>query len=475
MKDPMDIQGPARERPVLERRRAGVLLHPTSLPSGTLGADAVRFLDFLQGEGFSAWQILPLGPVGPNGSPYSSDSAFAGNPRLIPAELHNSEVDDSELRQFRWREANWLEGYALFTAIRQTQGGSPWWQWPLPLRQRDPDALKDFARNHSAVLGQCIRQQYLFNQAWMSLRSAAQQRGILLYGDLPMFVVADSADVWTRPQEFRLDSHGQATHVAGVPPDAFTELGQCWDNPVFDWGHMQANNFDWWRDRLAHECRRFDLLRWDHFRGLVATWEIPALPGRTAADGQWRKVPGKALLQRMTMELGPLPLVAENLGIITPEVEALRHEFGLPGMHVLQFAFDGSEDNPHLPRNHEEQGVAYTGTHDNDTSLGWFASLSAENRQQVWDVLGSTHHSMPHALIQAALDSICRLAIIPLQDLLRLGSEARMNTPGRAQGQWSWKFSWQQLAASGAATGSTIGAGKRAGHWRHIVSESGRD
>jgi len=453
---------PARERPVLERRRAGVLLHPTSLPSGTLGADAVRFLDFLHGEGFSAWQMLPLGPAGPNGSPYSPDSAFAGNPRLIPAELHNSEVDGRELEQFRWREAKWLEHYALFTAIRQAQGGKPWWQWPHRLRQRDPEALNDFARQNSAALGQCIRQQYLFDRAWLSLRSAAQQRGILLFGDLPMFVVADSADVWTRPHEFRLDSRGQATRLAGVPPDAFTELGQCWDNPVYDWNRMQANNFGWWRDRLAHDCRRFDLLRWDHFRGLVATWEIPALPGRTAADGQWRNVPGKALLERMTMDLGPLPLVAENLGIITPEVEALRHEFELPGMHVLQFAFDGSEDNPHLPRNHEEQGVAYTGTHDNDTSLGWFSSLSAESKQQVWDVLGSRLHSMPDALVHAALESPCRLAIIPMQDLLRLGSEARMNAPGQAQGQWNWKFSWQQLAATSA------------GGWGQMVRESGR-
>ncbi|MSQ99552.1 MAG: 4-alpha-glucanotransferase [Xanthomonadales bacterium] len=462
----MDNQGLARDRPVLDRRRTGVLLHPTSLPSGTLGADAVRFLDFLQGEGFSAWQMLPLGPAGHNCSPYSPDSAFAGNPRLIPAELHNREVDDSELAQFRAREAAWLEGYALFTAIRQVQGGSPWWQWPLPLRQRDAEAVNKFAHNHAAALGHCIRQQYLFNQAWLSLRSEAQRRGILLYGDLPMFVVADSADVWARPHEFRLDSHGLATHVAGVPPDAFAELGQCWDNPVYDWERMQASNFAWWRDRLAHECRRFDLLRWDHFRGLVATWEIPARPGRTAADGQWRSVPGKALLEHLTRELGPLPLVAENLGIITPEVEDLRHEFQLPGMHVLQFAFDGNEDNTHLPRNHEEQGVVYTGTHDNDTTMGWFASLSAENRQQVRDVLGSAHQSTPDALVQAALDSPCRLAIIPLQDLLRLGSGARMNTPGHAQGHWGWKFSWQQLVA----TETPIAAA----HWRRAVRESGR-
>jgi 4-alpha-glucanotransferase len=462
MTESISKDGPVRRQAVLDQRRAGVLLHPTSLPSGTLGVDAVRFLDFLQGQGFSAWQMLPLGPAGPNGSPYSPDSAFAGNPRLIPAELLGSEVDAGELEQFRWQEANWLEGYALFSAIRRTQADSPWWQWPLPLRQRDPDALSDFSRANSAALGQCIRQQYLFNQAWQNLRSGAQQRGILLYGDLPMFVVADSADVWCRPGEFRLDSRGQATHVAGVPPDAFTESGQCWDNPVFNWEHMQATGFTWWRDRLAHECRRFDLLRWDHFRGLVATWEIPALPGRTAADGHWRTVRGRALLQCLTTELGPLPLVAENLGIITAEVEALRHEFELPGMHVLQFAFDGNEDNSHLPRNHEEQGVAYTGTHDNDTSLGWFDSLSAQTREQVWDVLGSAHQTMPEALVQAALESRCRLAMIPLQDLLRLGSEARMNTPGKAQGQWGWKFSWQQLAATGA------------GHWGQWVSASGR-
>ncbi len=323
-----DFSAPGR--PVLDRRRAGVLLHPTCMPSATLGADAVRFLDFLQAQGFSAWQMLPLGPVGPNGSPYSPESAFAGNPELIPAEMRSAAIPDRELQQFREREANWLDGYALFTAIRQAQWDRPWWHWPLPLRRRDPDALNNFARANSAALGQCIRQQYLFSLAWRNLRSEAQRRGILLYGDLPMFVVADSADVWARPHEFRLDSHGQATYVAGVPPDAFTELGQCWDNPVYDWNRMQANNFTWWRDRLAHECRRFDLLRWDHFRGLVATWEIPALPGRTAADGQWREVPGKALLESMTMQLGPLPLVAENLGIITPEVEALRHGFELP-------------------------------------------------------------------------------------------------------------------------------------------------
>ena len=430
---------------VLDRRRAGVLLHPGSLPSGKLGHDALRFLDYLQMGGFSVWQMLPLGPVGAGGSPYSLRSAFAGNPALIPTAVLNAEVSEEQLTEFRLCESAWLLDYSLFTAIGRRQRARPWWEWPAGLRLRHPDALAEFARRHQGSIRACELQQYRFHMAWSAIREQARRRGILLYGDMPMFLPADSADVWARPENFRLDTQGRATHVAGVPPDGFAEHGQCWDTPVYDWERLREGGFAWWRERLAHERRRFDLVRWDHFRGLAATWEIPVRGETSAAHGQWRAVPGRELLMCLRRELGSLPLVAENLGIITPDVEALRKAFGLPGMHVLQFAFDGSQDNPHLPANHEEQGVVYTGTHDNDTSLGWYRSLPEDMKQHVSQTLGSEDPRMPEALIRAALDSACALAVIPLQDLMGLGSEARMNTPGVAQGQWAWKFSWRQL------------------------------
>lgn len=459
------VIGAAPPRCVLDLRRAGVLLHPTSLPSATLGDDAMRFLDFLQAGGFSVWQMLPLGPVGMHASPYSPDSAFAGNPRLIPHSRCGEVIEPGPLQQFRAREAAWLEDYALFKVIQREVQGQPWWDWPDELRHRDMGALQAFAQAHRPAIQQCVWEQFQFDQCWRALRSEASARGILLYGDLPMFVVANSADVWANPDIFRLDEQGQATHVAGVPPDAFTELGQCWDNPVYDWERLRDRGFDWWLRRVAHECNRFDLLRWDHFRGLAATWEIPVPGGgRPArpAEGAWHEVPGRALLEFMERKLGSLPLVAENLGIITPEVEQLRHDFGLPGMHVLQFAFDGNEHNPHLLENHEVQGVAYTGTHDNDTSAGWYSSLPPELQTEILKVLGQPADSMPEALVHLALASVCQLAIIPLQDLLGLGSEARMNVPGQAQGQWRWTFNWADLTP------------ELAKHWRHLVQVSGR-
>ena len=458
-------RGAAVSPPLLDRRCAGVLLHPTSLPAGTLGVDAERFMDFLRAGGFSVWQMLPLGPVGPNGSPYSSDSAFAGNAALIPPGCQTGPIDRSELERFQAQAAYWLEDYALFQAIRHERGGQAWWDWPEELRQRKPGALQTFANQHAGAITRCVEEQFRFEQAWQRVREAAARRGILLYGDLPMFVVADSADVWTHPDLFRLDRRGRPTHVAGVPPDAFAALGQCWDNPVFDWAQMRAQGFDWWRQRLVHECRRFDLLRWDHFRGLAAIWEIPVTGDgghKQPAAGAWHAVPGRELLDCLARSLGSLPLVAENLGIITPEVEELRKSFGLPGMHVLQFAFDGNPANPHLPVNHEVQGVAYTGTHDNDTSLGWWCALSGEARQQVLAALGNPAMPMPDALIHAALDSRCRLAVIPLQDLLGLDTTARMNIPGQAQGQWRWKFSWDQIAPA------------QVRHWRGDVGVANR-
>lgn len=428
-------------RPVLDRRRAGVLLHPGSLPSQRLDRSALEFIECLAAGGFSAWQMLPLGPSGRHGSPYSSSSAFAGNVRLLPQAAPDMPVDREELREFRCRAAAWLDDYALFSVLHQQHRGLPWWQWPPGLRWREPDRLASFAREHAAALAACVGQQYLFERNWQTVRAAARRHDILLLGDLPLFVVADSADVWAHPQFFKLDPGGRARYVAGVPPDAFAAAGQCWDNPVYDWDQAGSGLFDWWLRRLRHECERFDLVRWDHFRGLLATWEIPSgqeSHPASALDGQWRTVPGRDLLQTLTRVLGQLPVVAENLGVITAEVERLRHDFHLPGMHVLQFAFDGDPDNPHLPARHEEQGVAYTGTHDNDTTRGWLESLDAVTRQRVAQVLGCPPAVTLDALLDSALGSRARLAMFPAQDLLALGSSARMNVPGRAEGQWRW-------------------------------------
>lgn len=468
--------GTSPNRPILDRRRAGVLLHPGSLPSGTLGDDVPRWLDLLQACGVTTWQMLPLGPVGENGSPYSSNSAFAANENFLPQAQRKGRIDNEEFQYFRSQQSGWLEDFALFTVIHETLGGKPWWEWPNDLRRREPWTLATFARDHAPELRKVAEAQFRFDRCWQKVRAAAKVRGILLYGDLPMFVVADSADVWAAPRLFRLNKQGQPSHVAGVPPDAFTAEGQCWDNPVFNWDEMLVEDFAWWVRRLAHETRRFDLLRWDHFRGLTATWEIPATGHHRASEGEWREVPGRALLDALFAALGPLPLVAENLGIITTEVERLRRSFGLPGMHVLQFAFDGHADNPHLLTNHEVQGVAYTGTHDNDTSLGWFRSLSPPVQEQVQELLRSAGTLAPGladsnessadrvvgAMVRAVLNSRSQLAVIPLQDLFGLGSEARMNTPGLAKGQWGWKFFWDQLTPE--LVEST----------REKVSESGR-
>jgi 4-alpha-glucanotransferase len=432
---------------VLGRRAAGILLHPTSLPDGRIGKSAFAFVDFLRAAGCRAWQVLPLGPTGHARSPYSLVSAFAGGAGLLPQEARQKAgPKPAGLADFIERERRWLHDYALFAVLKSERRETPWWQWPLEVRDRKPASITELMNRRAGDIANVCRNQFRFAESWAALRRYANHRGIMLYGDLPMFPVADSADVWVNRGLFKLEPDGRARVTAGVPPDLFAEDGQRWGNPVFDWDAMRDEDFRWWRERVRHELLRFDLLRWDHFRGLIATWEIPE-SAKTAREGEWCEVPGRELLTALKRDLGELPLVAENLGIITPEVEQLRRDFGLPGMHVFQFAFDGTENNPHLPENHEEQGVAYTGTHDNDTTLGWFQSLTPDVRRTVLDETGGNEQEMPWPAIRAVLQSRARLAVVPMQDYLLLDSTHRMNRPGVAEGNWRWRFGEGDLTA----------------------------
>jgi 4-alpha-glucanotransferase len=423
-----------------DTHRAGLLLHPTSLPSGTL-ADAERWLDFMKAAGFCVWQMLPLGIPLTGLSPYQCASAFAINPGLFPtapADLHG-------FAEWRSRQAHWLEDFARFMVIKAEQGGAPWAAWPVALRDRDAQALAAFDAAHAAKLRAVMVEQYAAAVHWRDVRAAAARHGIQLFGDMPIFVAHDSADVWAQRDLFLLDETGHPTVVAGVPPDYFSETGQRWGNPHYDWEAMQADGFAWWRARLAAHFEWFDLVRIDHFRGLLAAWEIPA-GEPTAVNGAWVAAPGAELLQAIADQMGELPLVAEDLGIITPDVTELRHRFGLPGMAVLQFAFDEHADNPHKPENVHPDTVYYTGTHDNDTTLGWWRTLPDAARQQVMRQLGvDDPDAVPQAMVDTVLQSRAALAVLPLQDVLQLGSEARMNTPGTDNGNWTWRFQWDAL------------------------------
>lgn len=424
-----------------DTRRAGLLLHPTSLPSGTL-ADAGRWLDFLKAAGFGVWQMLPLSVPLTGRSPYQAASAFAIHPGLFPAAP--TALDGFEA--WRTRQAHWLDDFARFMVIKAEAGGAPWTAWPAELRDRDPAALAAFDAAHPGKLQAVRVEQYGAALHWREIHAQAAAHGIRLFGDMPIFVAHDSADVWARRELFLLDDTGQPTVVAGVPPDYFSETGQRWGNPHYNWAAMQADGFAWWRARLKAHFEWFDLVRIDHFRGLVAAWAVPA-DEPTAIHGEWVAAPGAALLQAIADDLGDLQLVAEDLGIITPEVTELRHRFGLPGMAVLQFAFDEHADNPHKPENVHPDTVYYTGTHDNDTTLGWWRAQPDAVRHEVMRSLGVTD---PDAVLDAMIDTVLQspaaLAVLPLQDVLRLGSEARLNTPGTDNGNWTWRFEWDALS-----------------------------
>ncbi|MDP1864411.1 MAG: 4-alpha-glucanotransferase [Thiobacillus sp.] len=428
-----------------DTHRAGLLLHPTSLPSGTL-ADAERWLDFLQASGMQIWQMLPLGlPLG-GLSPYQCASAFAVNPALFPqGQATRPRPDMRRFASWHNSQRHWLDDYARFIIIKQEQGGAEWTDWPIPLRDREAHALAEFDAVHAVALKEVMAVQYRATVYWQGLHAEATTRGIQLFGDMPIFVAHDSADVWARRDLFLLDESGHPTVVAGVPPDYFSETGQRWGNPHYNWAAMQQDGFAWWRARLRAHFEWFDLVRIDHFRGLAAAWTIPAQEP-TAIHGEWVTTPGAALLQAIADEMGALPLVAEDLGVITPDVTALRHQFELPGMAVLQFAFDDHADNPHKPENVHPDTVYYVGTHDNDTALGWWRTLPDHAQHQVMQRLGGVDaDAVPDAMLDTVLHSPAALAVLTMQDVLHLGSEARMNTPGTDNGNWRWRFEWEAL------------------------------
>lgn len=425
----------------LPQREAGVLLHPTSLPSKQLGEDAYRWLDWLHEAQFKVWQVLPLGVPLAELSPYLCASAFALDPALFP----KKEVDQQYFANWYERQQHWIDDYALFMTLKVKYPAEDWSYWPHEYAQRDANALSTFKQAHKAAIDAIIQEQYNAWAQWQGIKHYANERGIRLFGDMPIFVAYDSADVWAHPERFRLNEEGKPNVVAGVPPDYFSETGQRWGNPHYDWEYMRSENFQWWRERISYHFECFDLVRIDHFRGLEAAWEIPANEP-TAINGQWGKVPGEALLSTLQSTMGALPLVAEDLGIITPEVTALRDEFNLPGMGVLQFAFDYFDDNPHKPHNVRENTVYYTGTHDNDTLRGWYQNLSQEQRQFVMQALWIDNDAtIIEVLMATLLASRAQLAMIPWQDLLNLDSSARMNTPGTTVGNWTWRFAWEDV------------------------------
>jgi len=476
----------ASEKTVNRKRRAGVLLHPTSLPGdlphGDIGHQAYRFIEFLNTNGFKVWQMLPLGPTHDDKSPYQCLSSHAGNPHLISLDwlvdknwLKKKDIttssssdiyrtlclqqagdnfykliDDkwqSSLNDFVAKHEFWLDDYALFIAFKIKYNSAPWYEWPVEIRHRDTNALEKARCELTKELNQIRFEQFVFFTQWHEVRVYAKNHGVELFGDIPIFVARDSADVWANRENFLMDMDGDMTCVSGVPPDAFSDTGQRWGNPLYDWEYMKKTRFSWWKQQFETQLELFDIVRIDHFRGLQACWQIPAAE-ETAINGHWVEVPGKEMLTELFKSLPSLSLVAEDLGVITDDVITLKKSFNLPGMKVLQFAFDGNNRNPHLPHHHEFDDVVYTGTHDNDTTLGWASNEANYNRDYLKDYTGIEFETNEHyvwALIQMAMASVSFLCILPLQDILMLDSSARMNSPGTVGGNWDWRFDWQQL------------------------------
>ena len=473
-------------------RRSGVLLHPTSLPGpyglGELGADAVRWLDWLAEGGQRLWQVLPLGPTGYGDSPYQSFSSFAGNPYLISLERLRHEgwldpydlaggdfgagrVDFGPVIEFRlralsraaeaWqaragdgeraafaafceRAAPWLDDFALFMALKEAHGGQPWSEWAAPLRRRERGAIEAARAAHAATIERQRLWQWWFDRHWTDVRAAAAERGIAVMGDVPIFVAYDSADTWADQDLFHLDGEGRPTIVAGVPPDYFSATGQRWGNPLYRIERHAERGYAWWVARVRRTLEMVDVLRIDHFRGFEAYWEIPA-DEPTAVKGRWVAGAGQPLFDALRAALGELPIVAEDLGVITPGVERLRDANGLPGMKVLQFAFAADAADPYLPHHYPTNAVVYTGTHDNDTTVGWYAQAPERERDFVRRYLARDGSQVAWDLWRLAQGSVADTAIAPLQDLLGLDGGARMNTPGAPSGNWGWRFDWSEV------------------------------
>ena len=487
-------------------RISGVLLHISSLPSvhgiGDLGPAAHAFANLLADAGQAVWQFLPLNPTSPaiGNSPYSSPSAFAGNPLFIsperlleegfvsPADVdaarehalcacplnpfEESTVDyervdherhqllliafernshrletDLGFREFTSANADWLEDYARFMTIKDAEGGASWVHWPEPLARRDPMALAAWDRDHAGPMQRERFIQYLFFHQLAALRSTCRKRGIRLVGDAPIYVTHDSADVWSNPQFFKLDGAFMPTVVAGVPPDYFSPTGQRWGNPVYNWDALAADGFRWWLRRLSHNLTLVDRVRLDHFRGFAGYWEIPASE-ETAINGRWVAAPGMALFGVLTRHMDYLPFIAEDLGVITPDVRELQRSFSLPGMKVLQFAFGGSlDENPYVPFHHEQACVVYSGTHDNAPTRGWFTHASHEEKANLAAYVGhDVHEGNAHeVLMRLALGSVAGVSVLPMQDVLGLGMESRMNVPNQSQGNWAWRLRADQM------------------------------
>ena len=476
------------EREIKYDRSSGILLHPTSLPGaygiGDIGPQARRWIEDLAEVACSLWQVLPLGPTGYGDSPYQCFSAFAGNPYLISPDLLLAEgllfpdqladkpnfpierVDygsviewklnlldraygrfqdgatsalRDELAKFRENQAIWLDDFALFMALKEAHKGAPWPTWDAPLRERQKEALIEARRDYKEAIHRQIFYQFIFFRQWSGLREFTNSRGIKIIGDIPIFVAHDSADVWANPELFYLDPKGMPTVVAGVPPDYFSPTGQLWGNPLYRWDVHKESGYRWWLDRLRSVLSLVDIVRLDHFRGFAGYWEVPG-DAKTAEKGHWVPGPGKHFFEKVRQDLGELPIIAEDLGVITPDVVELREHFGLPGMKILQFSFEGDPSDPFLPHNYPRNCVVYTGTHDNDTALGWYQRVSEKARDFYRRYLARPGSDVSWDLIRASWASVAVFALAPLQDFLSLDNRARMNYPGNPSGNWTWRM-----------------------------------
>lgn len=469
-------------------RFSGILLHPTSLPGpfgiGDLGPQAHRWIDFLSKAGCGLWQVLPLGPTGYGDSPYQSFSAFAGNPYLISPEelldeglLHSNDLINppnlpservdfgklipwknglldrayiqfqqaapkellSDFIDFKSSHSYWLDDFCLFMALKEAHGGGSWVNWPRSLLSRDPSALMEAREKHSIAIQRQEFRQFIFHRQWGSIREHAYQENIRIIGDIPIFVAHDSAEVWAHPELFNLDRQGNPKAVAGVPPDYFSKTGQLWGNPLYHWDIHQADGYSWWLKRLSAVLGLVDIVRLDHFRGFAGYWEVP-YGEKTAVNGRWVDGPGEDFFSTVQQTLGDLPIIAEDLGVITPDVVAMREKFNLSGIRIIQFAFTGDPKEAFLPHNHEKHSVVYTGTHDNDTSRGWYERVAEKEKGFYRRYLDRDGSQVAWDLIRATWGSVAVFALAPMQDFLNLDNEARMNYPGNPSGNWTWRM-----------------------------------